>query len=252
MTTERNDGRGKVFACLGDSITSEQVTGIGTRVCEKLQMKLLENFACGWASGSDWHYGDKTLTKASLSVQPNLFSPENVLSNQVLRLLQKIEETGEVPQVVYLAISANDGAVDWCRDAGPVPVFDDTEQVCTQKYQELTRRSLASALRWAVETIRLKCPEAEIYAASPLQAYFPDREPGAFSEQALLLKREIIRKICTFCGIHFIDSYYESGFTREIAKEHGQVHPDEEWAEKIAEYVADRIQPGPLRLAQRP
>lgn len=238
---EKETGGRKVFACLGDSITSEQVTGIGTRVCEKLQMKLLGNFACGWATGSDWHRGDETLTVVSLEEQPNFFTSKNVLSNQVLRLLQKMEETGEIPQVVYIAVSANDGAVDWCRDAGPVPLLDDTEQVCAQDYRDLTRRSLASALRWAVETIRHRLSGVEIYAASPLQAYSPEHEPGAFSEQALLRKREIIRKICLFCGIHFIDSYYESGFTREIAKEHGQVHPDEEWAEKIAAYVAGEI-----------
>lgn len=238
VNSERNP---KVFACLGDSITSEQVSGIGTRICEKLQMKLLGNLACGWASGSDWHRGEETLTTFSLEVQPNQFSPENVLSNQVFRLLHAVEETGETPQVVYLAISANDGSVDWCGTVSPVPVFDDTEKVCGQAYSELTRRSLASALRWAVETIGQKCPEAEIYVASPLQAYSPERETGAFSEEVLLMKREIIKKICAYCRVNFVDSYYESGFTREVAREHGEVHPDEEWAEKIAEYVAERI-----------
>ena len=238
---KKEKGPRKVYACLGDSITSEQVTGIGTRVCRKLQMELLGNFACGWASGSDWHRGDETLTTESLCEQPNCFAPENVLSNQVRRLLRRIEETGRVPDIVYIAVSANDGAIDWCRDESPVPLHDDTQQVCTQRYQELTRRSLASALGWAIETIRRRCPEAEIYAASPLQAYSPEHEPGAFSGRALWHKREIIRKICSFCGVHFIDSYYESGFTREIAKEHGQVHPDEEWAEKIAAYVAGVI-----------
>lgn len=244
MIQVRKENSSKIFACLGDSITSEQVLGIGTRICEKLQMKLLGNFACGWASGSDWHRGDETLTTWSLAQLPNQFSPENVLSNQVYRLLHTVEETGESPHIIYIAISANDGAVDWCGDASPVPVFDDTEKVCGQAYQELTRRSLASGLRWAIETIRQKCPEAEIYAASPLQAYSPEREVGAFSEQALLMKREIIRKICTFCHVNFVDSYESSGFTREVAKGHGGVHPDEEWAEKIAEYVAEEIGSG--------
>ena len=238
MTVKKEE---RIFTCLGDSITSYQVTGIGTRVCEKLHMKLFGNFACGWAACSDWHRGNETLTTRSLNVQPNRFSPENVLSNQVYRLLHEIEKTGELPQVVYIAISAIDGAVDWCVNTSPVPVFDDTDEVCSQKYQDLTKRSLASALRWALETIQQRCPDAEIYVASPLQAYSPDREPGAFSEQALLLKREIIQKICLFCGVNFVDSYYESGFTREIAKEHGQVHPDEEWAENIATYVAGFI-----------
>ena len=105
--------------------------------------------------------------------------------NRHARLLRRIEETGRVPDIVYIAVSANDGAIDWCRDESPVPLHDDTQQVCAQRYQELTRRSLAIALRWAIETIRRRCPEAEIYAVSPLQAYSPEHEPGAFSGQAV-------------------------------------------------------------------
>ena len=38
--------------------------------------------------------------------------------------------------------------------------------------------------------------------------------------------------------MNFVDSYYESGFTGEIARDHGHIHPDGEWAERIVEYVA--------------
>lgn len=237
--TVMRNRKGEFFACLGDSITSEQVTGIGTKVCHRLQMELFGNFACGWATGSDWHEGEETLTVSFLGEQPNCFCAENVLSNQVLRLLKAVEERGKAPRVIYIAISGNDGAKDWCEKS-PVPLMDDTTLVCSQTYEELTRRSLASALRWAVETLRKGCPGVEIFAASPLQAYTTEEE-GPFSRQELLLKREIIRKICRFCGVTFVDSYYESGFTEEIAREHGEVHPDEEWAERIAEYVAGEI-----------
>ena len=67
-------------------------------------------------------------------------------------------------------------------------------------------------------------------------------EPGAFSENVVLTKREIIKKVCGFCKIHFIDSYEKSGFTREIAALHGDgVHPDEEYRDKIALFVIDEI-----------
>ena len=39
----------------------------------------------------------------------------------------------------------------------------------------------------------------------------------------------------------FIDSFYESGFDTETARDHGEVHPDEEWKEKIAAFVAGKI-----------
>ena len=232
--------RRHIFACLGDSITSEQVTGIGTLVCERLGMKLLGNFACGWATGSDWHQGGKTLTIPSVEEQPNRFEPDNTLSSQVLRLLRTSEETGKKPDVIYIAISANDGARDE-KPESPVPLLDDMELVRRQKFEELTGRSLGSALRRAVETLQRTFPQAEIFASSPLQAYSPDYEEGAFSEQALLTKREIIRKVCDCCKIVFIDAYYESGFTRQVAEKHGQIHPDQEWAGRIADYVAEKI-----------
>lgn len=230
----------RLYACLGDSITSEQVTGIGTRVCRKLGMELFGNFAFGWATGSDWHEGDEMLTPCCLEDLPNEFSPKNVLSNQVRRLLHAVQETGRTPQVIYIAISTNDGARDW-RAESPVPLVDDTDQVCGMEYEALTRRSLGSALRWAVETLQRRCPGAEIFVASPLQAFAPDRDQNATGEEALLTKREIIRKISLFCGVHFVDSYDESGFTMEVARDHGQIHPDAEWAERIAEYVASAI-----------
>ncbi len=235
--------RGKermLYACLGDSITSEQVTGIGTMVCRKLGMELLGNFAFGWATGSDWHDGEETLTPCCLEDLPNEFSPKNVLSNQVRRLLKAAEGKGRSPRVIYIAISTNDGARDW-REESPVPLEDDTEQVCRKEYGALTRRSLGSALRWAVETLQRGCPGAEIFVASPLQACAPESDQAAVGREALLTKREIIRKISGFCGVNFVDSYYESGFTGEIARDHGHIHPDGEWAERIAEYVAAAI-----------
>ncbi len=237
---DRKENKRMLYACLGDSITSEQVTGIGTIVCKKLGMELLGNFACGWATGSDWHQGEETLTPCSLEDLPDAFSPKNVLSNQVRRLLRAVEESGSAPQVIYIAISANDGARDW-REESPVPLIDDTDVVCGTKYEALTRRSLASALRWAVETLGQKCPNAEIFLASPLQAYAPEGDMAATGEEALLTKREIVKKISHFCDVNFVDSYYESGFTSQVAKDHGQVHPDPEWADRIGEYVAGVI-----------
>lgn len=233
------------FACLGDSITSDQVTGIGTVVCKKLQMELVGNYACGWATCSDWHDGDVNLTTPLYTQSPNEYSPQNVLSNQVLHLLSDCKNRSLSPNVIYIAIGTNDGSVDWRMEQGtPTPIVDDFETVCELPYKVLTKTSIASALRWAIETLRDSFPNAQFFVASPLQAYSPDREQGAFSEEAGLIKREILRKVISSYQdgrIHFIDSYLESGFTREVAKEHGEVHPDELWKEKIADYVASSI-----------
>ena len=55
------------------------------------------------------------------------------------------------------------------------------------------------------------------------------------------LKRDIIVRVCRELGVKVIDSFYESGFSRLVAREHGEVHPDEGWKENIASFVAAQI-----------
>lgn len=244
------------YACLGDSITSDQVTGIGTVVAEKLGAQMLGNFACGYATCSDWHDGPKNITTVTLAVPPNTNTDDNVLSNQVRRLLQAVTPKGQpiswthrdgefaldesvgvglgcaAPDVIYIAISTNDGNQPYNA------VTDDRSTVLTSSYRSLTRSSLASALRWAIETLHCACPTARIFVATPLQAY--SDQPWMSLEQTRL-KRDIIISVCQTLDVDIIDSFTESGFTQEVARAHGEVHPDEEWKERIASFVAKKI-----------
>ena len=180
------------FACLGDSIASDQVTGIGTVVAGKLGAALLGNFACGYATCSDWHEGTENVTRITLDVPPNTNTDDNVLSNQVRRVLQAVTPAGETirwrhpidgefaldesaglglglgtPDIIYIAISTNDG--NNVRNA----VCDDRDKVLVQSYAELDRCSIASALRWTIETLQSACPGAAIFVATPLQSWTP-------------------------------------------------------------------------------
>lgn len=91
------------FACFGDSITSTEVTGTGTKINNELGTVLIENFAHGNATCSDWYRGDVTETVESPNVQykddnPNqtaLYMNTNVLSNQVRRCLAKATNSGQ-------------------------------------------------------------------------------------------------------------------------------------------------------------
>ena len=91
------------FACFGDSITSNEVTGTGTKINNELGTVLIENFAHGNATCSDWYRGDVTETVESPNVQykddnPNqtaLYMNTNVLSNQVRRCLAKATNSGQ-------------------------------------------------------------------------------------------------------------------------------------------------------------
>lgn len=245
------------FCCLGDSITSDQVTGIGTLVAKKLHATQCMNAACGYATGTDWHEGARNITPITLVEPPNTNTADNVLSNQIRRVLQALtppgqritwtvegreyalpEETGlgtgtlTTPDVVYIAISTNDG-----NQVQNAPV-DDFEAVKALPYAALDRTSLASALLWAVKTLQAVCPGAEIFLATPLQTctdlVWMDDAHGR-------MKRHVIQQVAQHTGVHCIDSFYGSGFDREVARLHGEVHPDEEWKEKIADFVATEI-----------
>lgn len=246
------------FACLGDSITSDQVTGIGTLVAQKLGASLCGNFACGYATCSDWHEGGRNVTRVTLDVPPNTNTSDNVLSNQVRRLLQAVTPRGNVvawrhpvcgefslpesvgvglglartPDIVYLAISTNDGN-------HPLNALaDDTDAALSCAYDGLDRCGMASSLRWALETLACACPGAALFVATPLQAV-SDQEWMSYENTRL--KRDMIVKVCRALGVKVIDSFYESGFSQLIAMDHGGVHPDDLWKERIAGFVAASI-----------
>lgn len=231
----------KRFICFGDSITSDEVTGIGTRIAELAGFELLGNFAHGNATASDWHDGSNVLTKLNINLPVDTWFADNTLSNQVFTCLKKLKTKGKenIPDVIYISISINDGRLEKYGDM--TPVFDNSDEVFKQKYFELSRIGIASAMRWTIETLQTEFPHAQIFVASPLQNSWTI-EPGAFSEEIVLMKRNIIKKVCCFCNVNYIDSYMDSGFTKEVSKVHGDgVHPDEEYRDKIAEFVIKAI-----------
>ncbi len=248
----------RCFCCMGDSITSDQVSGIGTMVAHRLNAQEVLNAACGYATCSDWHEGDRNITPVTLIEPPNTNTADNVLSNQVRRVLQALTPKGSIirwtvdgveyaipaeigigtgtlstPDVIYIAISTNDG-----NQPENAPA-DDFAAVCELPYAALTRTSMASALLWAVRTLQTVCPNAAIFLATPLQTYtlqeWMDEAHG-------LLKRRVIQKVAQKTGVHCIDSFYGSGFDRSVARSHGEVHPDEEWKIRIADFVTKEIE----------
>ena len=260
------------FACFGDSITSDEVTGIGTKTNDLLGTQLVGNFAHGNATCSDWYnvqngnittetpdvdHKDNDPTKTALSEN------QNVLSNQVRRCLAYTTPSGSdvtyhhpidgdftlntsiwtatgssenTPDIIYIAIGINDGQANTL-------VVDDTDTIFQQEYSQLDRCGFASSLRWAIETLLSAYPEAQIFVASPLQT------GGTYQRidyQHTLLKRNIVRKVCQYCSVNFIDSFSESGFNRMLA--HGiaswdtdTVHPKPAWVNRIACFVANEI-----------
>ena len=202
--------------------------------------------------------GDRNITPVTLIEPPNTNTADNVLSNQVRRVLQALTPKGSIirwtvdgieyaipaeigvgtgtlstPDVSYIAISSNDG-----NQPENAPA-DDFAAVCELPYADLTRTSMASALLWAVRTLQAVCPNAAIFLATPLQTCTPQEW---MDESHGLLKRRVIQKVAQKTGVHCIDSFYGSGFDRSVARSHGEVHPDEEWKIRIADFVTKEIE----------
>ena len=211
----------RCFCCMGDSITSDQVRGIGTMVAHRLNAQEVLNAACGYATCSDWHEGDRNITPVTLIEPPN--TAEIGVGTGTL----------STPDVIYIAISTNDGNQPQNAPA------DDFAAVCELPYADLTRTSMASALLWAVRTLQTVCPNAAIFLATPLQTCTPQEW---MDESHGLLKRSVIQKVAQKTGVHCIDSFYGSGFDRSVARSHGEVHPDEEWKIRIADFVTKEIE----------
>ena len=254
----------KTFACFGDSITSNEVCGIGTEISKILDMELTGNFAHGNATCSDWYKDGKCLTTVKCDFEPDIWDPVNTLSNQVYTLLRDFSPRGKKvcwvhpqcgsfsaelfgteritkkPDVIYIAIGTNDGKTD---NGNATPVFDDSANIFKQEYSTLTRQSIASSLRWAIETLKCVFENSFIFVASPLQADSP-WEPSAFSYESLYMKRKIIKKVCEYCSVYFIDSFAESGFSKMRVKSYGDIcgiHPAGNEKRRIAEFVAHKI-----------
>ena len=248
------------MATFGDSITSDQVSGTGTQIMNALGAKKTGNFATGWSTGSDWHNGDTNTTTVTLVTPNNTDTNDNVLSNQVRRALQYTTASGQqitwthpidgvfsldttlgtglgntdkLPSVIYIAISTNDG-----KNAS-VPIVDDTDDVLAQEYKDLTRNSLASGLRWAIETLQSAYPGVKIFIASPLRA----RGSSWMNYTNGNIKRDIIQKIAKFTSVYFIDSFSESGFSNLTVPTWTDdgVHPSSIGRPKLVDYVTNEI-----------
>lgn len=150
----------------------------------------------------------------------------NVISNQVLRLLQMVVPEGTVipetegepfhsdtpaplvghkqagsdfdPFLVIISCGTN--------DSGNGVIGDISE--LEKPYNEANRETLYGAINWAVSAIRKYCPDTQIMLLTPIQrAPLPPRLP---------LFVEAIQRAGEKLGCPTIDMYNESGITTEV------------------------------------
>lgn len=256
------DGKIK-YMCFGDSITSDEVCGIGTMVAQKLNVISLGNFAHGNATLSDYYTGDTNESVETPDIELDRAYNANVLSNQVRNALAYATPVGEdvkythptageitlntgiwtgtgsvsnVPDIIYIAVGTNDGNENTL-------VVDDADEVNQQSYANLTRCGFASSLRWAIETLLAKFPNAQIFVATPLHTA-DHRMNGKRSYEIMNMKADIIKNVCRFCSVNVIDAYANSGVSAATQARffgYDGLHPVVGQRGYIAEYIAKSI-----------
>ena len=259
--------KGKKYMCFGDSIISDDVTGLGTSINATLQTTLVGNYAYGNASCSDYYSGSTNQTTESSANPNNQKVNYNVLSNQVRRALCSATATGQnvtfthpvagqitldtsiwhgtgstanKPDVIYICIGLNDGSTDTTK------VKDDIIEVLKQPYSSLTRIGMASALRWAIETLQSAFPNATIFVSAPFGVGSPANTATWRTYDAIRQKQDIARAVASFCGVKFIDAGQNGKFsgalfaTKDYYTTDG-VHPNNTGKALLTTYVSSVI-----------
>lgn len=179
--------KGKTYLSLGDSITAPS---------DSYASIIANNFDLVWhnfgVSGCHWTNYDGTKVDFSQNPIHSELSNQNymnVIQNQVYRVLQKITGTSDiVPEIsastefytdysypvygtneinaedVYLvtiACGTND-----CSNSKPI---GDYESVANVPYTELDKKTMWSAIKWAVIVLRKYLPNANIVIFAPIQ-----------------------------------------------------------------------------------
>lgn len=172
---------GKRIAILGDSITwlsmsSNTNRGWVTHFRELLKFAELRNYA---RSGATWsHTGN---TKYNITEYTESLSDDNVIYNQVNRLINDVDNNGvTAPDFIFILAGTNDA---WYPQYRPDAVADTPASVMSDESVWLNVKAIGSltsipkAMRYVAEMIWDKFPDAQVVVTTPLQstAFTTDR-----------------------------------------------------------------------------
>lgn len=250
---------GKNLATFGNSITAA-ANSWAYQVNEKLGFANLYN---GAMSAAIWYKRERTVAGQTIHTQ-NYYdsdfagistvapSGENVMEHQrrinncAIVHLQKyfIEleaKRAPTPDVIIFSYGTNDEVINM-GDAESALQGDDLSKV--------NIFTMAGALRWSLDTLKIKFPEAKIYVALPLQS---TRE-GKNDDN--LKKMEIIKRVCDAKSVPYFDCYNESGINVENHATYlsDRLHPNEAGKVVHGDYIAKKLEEavsGPSSVTQQ-
>ena len=101
----------------------------------------------------------------------------------------------------------------------------------------LDKYTLAGALRWCIDTLRLEFPEVKIYVALPIQARDVNKNNGNLS------KMEVIKQVCDGLSVPYFDCYHECGITQENQAQYlsDGLHPNAAGKILHGTYIAHKL-----------
>lgn len=187
--------KGKKLLILGDSITA---IGIDPRgwlkyFSEILKPSSLINVA---VSASTWRDKEGTVYDGNPVTNGQDNNVNNVIGNQVQKILNN---NYEAPDVIMIAAGTNDSYENVTDDNIELQFFKDGENV---SLPNVDRKTWAGAIRYTVETLREKYPNAQIFLCTPVQRC----NPGLNTYPTIKTKGEIIKKLGLRMSVPVIDS----------------------------------------------
>ncbi len=238
---------GKNLATFGNSITAAE-NSWAHQVYKNLRFGNLYN---GAISAAIWYKRERTVAGQTIQTQ-NFYDPdfagirtsaptdEDVLQHQMrinncaIVHLQKYfidldKNAAPAPDVIIFSYGTNDEVINM-GDAESALQGNDLRKVDLFK--------MAGALRWSIDTLRIRFPNAKIYVSLPLQS----TRTGKNDDN--LKKIEVLKKVCDAKSVTYFDCYNESGITVENSTTYlgDGLHPNEAGKVVHGAYITKKLE----------
>lgn len=172
--------------------------------------------------------------RTSAPTEGNVLENQQRINNCAIVHLQKYfieldKNAVPTPDVIIFSYGTNDEVINM-GDAEPALQGDDLNQV--------NIFTMAGALRWCLDTMKIKFPDAKIYVALALQS----TRTGQNSNN--LKKMEIIKTVCDAKSVPYFDCYNESGITVEnhVTYLSDGLHPNEAGKVVHGAYIMKKLE----------
>lgn len=238
---------GKNLATFGNSITAA-ANSWAYQVHKNLRFGNLYN---GAMSAAIWYKRERIVAGQTIWTQ-NYYDPDfagistvapsgdDILQHQkrinncAIVHLQKYfieldKKVAPTPDVIIFSYGTNDEVINM-GDAESVLQGNDLSKVDIFK--------MAGALRWSLDTLKIKFPDAKIYVALPLQSTRDGQNANN------LKKMEVIKKVCEAKSVPYFDCYNESGINVENHATYlsDRLHPNEEGKVIHGAYIMKKLE----------